>query len=223
MSMPAFLRDRAEAAAPVAQMIPTDEVFSAIGVSMSFSAGEEIYAQDDESDMVYQVQRGAVRASRLLGDGRRQIAGFYYAGDLFGLEAGPTHRASAEALCDSKILVTKRSSLKHYGEAGERLERLIWRATGQELGRAQDHMMLLARKSAYERVAGFLADVAKRQGSAWNELAMSRQDIADHLGLTIETVSRMVTQLQADGLVALEGCRRFRVAAPVRLADLVAA
>jgi CRP/FNR family nitrogen fixation transcriptional regulator len=223
MSMPAYLRDRAEAAAPHAQAISSDEVFSAVGVAMTFSGGEEIYAQDDENDMVYQVQRGAVRASRLLGDGRRQIAGFYYPGDLFGLEAGLTHRASAEALCDSRILVAKRSALKHYGEAGERLERLIWRATGQELGRAQDHMMLLARKSAYERVAGFLSDVAKRQGAAWNELAMSRQDIADHLGLTIETVSRMVTQLQADGLVALEGCRRFRVAAPVRMADLVAA
>lgn len=223
MSMPAYLRDRAEAAAPHAQAVSSDEVFSAVGVGMTFSGGEEIYAQDDETDMVYQVQRGAVRASRLLGDGRRQIAGFYYPGDLFGLEAGLTHRASAEALCDSRILVAKRSALKHYGEAGERLERLIWRATGQELGRAQDHMMLLARKSAYERVAGFLSDVAKRQGAAWSELAMSRQDIADHLGLTIETVSRMVTQLQADGLVALEGCRRFRVAAPVRMADLVAA
>ena len=164
-----------------------------------------------------------MRASRLLVDGRRQIAGFYYPGDLFGLETGPTHRASAEALCDSKILVAKRSALKHYGEAGERLERLIWRATGQELGRAQDHMMLLARKSAYERVARFLSDMAERQGAAWTELALSRPDIADHLGPTTETVSRMITQLQADGLVALESCRRFRVASPDRLADLVAA
>ena len=223
MSMPAFLRDCADVTDPRAQMISPVEVFGAIGVGMTFSTGEEIYAQDEETDMVYQVQRGAVRASRLLADGRRQIAGFYYPGDLFGLETGPTHRASAEALCDSKILVAKRSVLKHYGEAGERLERLIWRATGQELGRAQDHMMLLARKSAYERVAGFLSDVAQRQNAAWNELVMSRQDIADHLGLTIETVSRMITQLQADGLVALEGCRRFRIRAPDRLADLVAA
>lgn len=223
MSMPALLLDRSAFCEPRAPLNSPGEIFGAIGVAMTFSSGEEIYAQDEETDMVYQVQRGAVRASRLLVDGRRQIAGFYYPGDLFGLETGPTHRASAEALCDSKILVAKRSALKHYGEAGERLERLIWRATGQELGRAQDHMMLLARKSAYERVAGFLSDVAERQGAAWNELAMSRQDMADHLGLTIETVSRMITQLQADGLVALESCRRFRVAAPDRLADLVAA
>lgn len=223
MSMPVFLRDRAAVTEPCSQVISPVEIFGAIGVGMNFSTGEEIYAQDEETDMVYQVQRGAVRASRLLVDGRRQIAGFYYPGDLFGLETGPAHHTSAEALCDSKILVAKRSALKHYGEAGERLERLIWRATGQELSRAQDHMMLLARKSAYERVAGFLSDVAKRQGEAWNDLAMSRQDIADHLGLTIETVSRMITQLQADGLVTLESCRRFRVAAPDRLAHLVAA
>jgi CRP/FNR family nitrogen fixation transcriptional regulator len=223
MSMPAFLSDRAAFTPPHAPLTSPGEIFGAIGVAMTYADGEEIYAQDEETDMVYQVQRGAVRASRLLGDGRRQIAGFYYPGDLFGLEAGLIHRASAEALCDSKILVAKRSALKHYGEAGERLERLIWRATGQELGRAHDHMMLLARKSAYERVAGFLSDAAQRQGAAWTELAMSRQDIADHLGLTIETVSRMITQLQADGLVALESCRRFRVAAPERLAHLVAA
>lgn len=223
MSMPAFLPDRAAFTTPYAQPISSVEIFGAIGSAMTYSDGEEIYAQDEETDMVYQVQRGAVRASRLLGDGRRQIAGFYYPGDLFGLEAGPTHRASAEALCDSRVLVARRSALKHYGEAGERLERLIWRATGQELGRCHDHMMLLARKSAYERVAGFLSDVAQRQGSVWTELAMRRQDIADHLGLTIETVSRMITQLQADGVVALEGCRRFRIAAPDRLADLVAA
>jgi len=223
MSMPAFSPDRTARNTPPAQLASPGAIFSAVGVAMAYADGEEIFAQDEETDLVYQVQRGGVRASRLLGDGRRQIAGFYYPGDLFGLEAGPIHRASAEALCDSKILVAKRSALKHYGEAGEKLERLIWRATGQELGRAHDHMMLLARKSAYERVAGFLSDLAQRQASAWTELAMSRQDIADHLGLSIETVSRMVTQLQADGLVVLESCRRFRIVAPDRLADLVAA
>jgi len=194
-----------------------------IGVSMTFASGEEIYAQDEETDMVYQVQSGAVRASRLLSDGRRQIAGFYYPGDLFGLETGPVHRASAEALGPSRILVTKRSSLKHYGEDGQRLERLIWRATGAELERAHEHMMLLARKSAVEKVAGFLSQIAGRQRGPCCELPMSRQDIADHLGLSIETVSRMVTQLQSDGLIALDGCRRFRVLAPQRLATLAMA
>lgn len=218
--MPGFLASSATMAiaSPLAR-----EDFTAFGVSMSFAGDEEIYAQDEETDMVYQVQSGAVRASRLLSDGRRQIAGFYYPGDLFGLETGPMHRSSAEALGAARVLVTKRSALKHYGEAGERLERLIWRATGGELERAHEHMMLLARKSAVEKLAGFLAQIAKRQPGPCSELPMSRQDIADHLGLSIETVSRMFTQLQTVGMIALDGCRRFRVLAPQRLAHLALA
>lgn len=197
-------------------------LFGDIWVRMTFACGEEVYAQDEETDMVYQVESGAVRASRLLSDGRRQIAGFYYPGDLFGLETGPFHRASAEALGPTRVLVAKRASLKHHGEAGLRLERQIWNATGAELERAHEHMMLLARKSALEKVAGFLSQMAERQPSCC-ELPMSRQDIADHLGLSIETVSRMFTQLQADGLIALDGCRRFRVLAARRLAQLAVA
>lgn len=220
MSMPGFLTS--SAALAIAPR-PTRDDFTLIGVSMSFAGDEEIYAQDEETDMVYQVQSGAVRASRLLSDGRRQIAGFYYPGDLFGLETGPVYRSSAEALGAARILVTKRAALKHYGEAGERLERLIWRATGGELERAHEHMMLLARKSAVERLAGFLSQIAKRQPGPCCDLPMGRQDITDHLGLSIETVSRMFTQLQGDGLIALDGCRRFRVLAAPRLAHLALA
>lgn len=223
MSMHAFLQSADTfALRPAANSSPT-HAFSDLGVSMSFSPDEEIYAQDEETDFVYQVQSGAVRASRLLSDGRRQIAGFYYPGDLFGLETGPVHRSAAEALEDTKVLVARRSALRHYGQAGERLERLIWQATGAELERAHEHMMLLGRKSALEKVAGFLATVARRRRGVWSELAMSRQDIADHLGLSIETVSRMVTQLQVDNTILFDGCRRFQVLAPSRLAHLAAA
>lgn len=223
MTMPAFLSSR-----PIATTEATDApftlvpnaTFDQVGVAMTFADGEEIYAQEEETDFVYEVQTGAVRASRLLSDGRRQIAGFYYPGDLFGLETGATHRSSAEAIGATRVLVAKRSALKHYGDAGAQAERAIWRATGAELERAHEHMMLLARKSAFERVAGLLADIAKRQARAWSALPMSRQDMADHLGLSIETVSRMVTQMQVEGLVVFDGCRRFRVAAPGRLALL---
>lgn len=221
MSMPGFPENAAFGAAPPSSL--GSDPFGDIGVSVTFACGEEIYAQDEETDMVYQVQNGAVRASRLLSDGRRQIAGFYYPGDLFGLETGSVHRASAEALGPARVLVTKRSALRHYGEAGQRLERRIWKATGAELERAHEHMMLLARKSAVEKVAGFLSQIAERQRGSCCELPMSRQDIADHLGLSIETVSRMFTQLQADGLIALDGCRRFRVLAARRLAQLAVA
>jgi len=221
MSMPAFLRS-ADTPSISPLFTPTADMFGDMGVSMNFTCGEEIYAQGEETDLVYQVQSGAVRASRLTSDGRRQIAGFYYPGNLFGLETGPAHLSSAEALGPTRVLVVRRSAMRYHGEAGHGLERAIWRATGSELERAHEHMMLLARKSALEKVAGFLSDLAARQPAAWNELAMSRQDIADHLGLSIETVSRMFSQLQDEGLIVLEGCRRFRVMSHARLAKRAA-
>lgn len=202
---------------------PSLDVFDRVGVSVAYRPGEEIFAQGDEGDTVYRLLAGSVRASRVLSDGRRQIAGFYYGGDLFGLETGQTRHASAEALVDTRVLVVRRSCLKHYGALGEHLERALWRATGEALTRAQEHMMLVARKSALERVAGFLDEISERLGGGWVDLPMPRQDIADFLGLTIETISRMLTQLQQEQVVQFQSCRRFRISAPARLADLVAA
>ncbi|WGM39345.1 helix-turn-helix domain-containing protein [Caulobacter sp. NIBR1757] len=201
---------------------PTED-FGQVGVPMAFAAGEEIYAQDEEADMIYRVVRGAVRTTRLLSDGRRQIGDFYYPGDLLGLEAGSVHRFSAEALGACKIQVIRKSALGLYGEDGLKIERMIWSETARELQRTQEHVMLLGRKSACEKVACFLLDMARRFRGDVAELPMGRQDMADYLGLTIETVSRMVTQLQADGLVRFLGCRRFEIRNPVGLANLVEA
>ncbi|CAN5587839.1 helix-turn-helix domain-containing protein [soil metagenome] len=197
--------------------------FQRLGAVLRFTAGEEIYAQEEDADLIYRVVSGAVRATRLLSDGRRQISDFYFPGDLFGLEIGLIHRAAAEALGDVEVLVVKRRALKLLGEDGAQLERMTWQATGEHLERAQDHMLLLARKSACEKVACFLSDIAERCATAWAVLPMTRQDIADYLGLTIETVSRMVTQLQQEGLVEFDGCRRFRIAHRGRLAERIAA
>lgn len=197
------------------------DAFGPVGVKMSFAPGEEIYAQDEEADMIYRVLRGSARTTRLLSDGRRQIGDFYFEGDLLGLEGGASHRFSAEALSACEIQVIRKSSLKLYGEEGAAIERMIWAETARELHRTQDHLMLLGRKSACEKVASFLLDMASRFRGEVAELPMGRQDMADYLGLTIETVSRMVTQLQADGLVRFLGCRRFEVRNAAGLAMLV--
>ncbi|WGM38311.1 helix-turn-helix domain-containing protein [Caulobacter sp. NIBR1757] len=202
--------------------VPADQLGS-IGVRMAFAAGEEIYAQDEEADMIYRVVSGAIRTSRLLSDGRRQIGDFYYNGDFVGLEAGPVHRYSAEALGPCEILVIRKSALKLYGEEGIRIERMIWAETARELQRTQEHLMLLGRKSACEKVASFLLGMAGRFRGEVAELPMGRQDMADYLGLTIETVSRMVTQLQVDGLVRFVDNRRFEVRNQPGLAQLVEA
>jgi CRP/FNR family nitrogen fixation transcriptional regulator len=205
----------------IAGRAPQDP-FEAIGAQVRFDAGQEIYAQEEDADLLYRVLAGSVRRTRLLEDGRRQVGGFYFPGDFFGLEIGGQHRSSAEALDAAQVLVIQRSALKHHGEDVAQLERMIWLATGLELQRAQDHMMLLTRKSAFERVSGFLLEIGAPARGAWTQLPMSRQDIADYLGLTIETVSRMVSQVQAEGLMVFDGARRFRVLQQTRRACLAA-
>lgn len=199
-----------------------DEGRSLPGATIAYGPGEEIYAQAEETDLIYRVISGAVRTTRLDSDGRRQIGDFYYAGDFFGLEAGPEHRFSAEALCDAQIQVLKRTSLA-VADDTITIERMIWTATARELERTREHLMMLGRKTAREKVASFLHDVADRQGGDIQTLTMGRQDMADYLGLTIETVSRMLTQLQAEGLVTFMGCRQFRIGNRPALSRLVAA
>ena len=188
---------------------------------LTFRQGEEIYAQDEDADLIYRLVRGAVRTSHLQADGRRQIGDFYYEGDVLGVETGPAHRFSAEALGDCEVLAVRRSGSAAY-DAG-RLDRMIWQATAAELGRAQTHMLLLGRATAYEKVARFLLDIAARFRDELVSLPMSRQDMADYLGLTIETISRMLGRLQAEGLVEFVGARRYRIRRPGALAGMAAA
>lgn len=190
------------------------EVMQRLGTRMRYGKDEEIFAQDESADLAYLVAAGAVRTARLLNDGRRQVGAFYYYGDLIGPEIGPVHRFSAEALCDFVVLVVRRSALKAFAGDGQ-FDRAIWEATRRELERTQDHVLVLGRKTACEKVAGFLMDLAQRgapQGVGRQiSMPMSRQDIADYLGLTIETVSRMLTQLQGASVVEFDGYRHFTV------------
>lgn len=185
-------------------------VMRRLGVHMAFAKGEEIFAQEEDADLIYAITTGVARTSRLLSDGRRQIGDFYYKGDVVGLELGAVHHYTAEALTDCTVLVVKRSSLHAFSGDGE-LDRAIWEATQRELARTQEHLLVLSRKSACERVASFLLDVAQREDGEDVDLPMGRQDMADYLGLTIETVSRMVTQLQAAKIVEFPSSRRFRI------------
>jgi len=192
-----------------------------LGTTISYAKDKEIFGQGEPADRVYLVLSGVVRTTRVLCDGRRQVGGFYYAGDLIGVEHGPVHRFAAEAVMDAALGTVGRASLKAIGREAE-LERLLWDATRRELERAQDHLELLARKSARERVARFLVEIAQRDGSQGALLPMSRQDIGDYLGLTIETVSRMLTQLQSGSVVQFESHRRFTIKKHEVLAEMVA-
>jgi CRP/FNR family transcriptional regulator, nitrogen fixation regulation protein len=179
-----------------------------MGAPMRFARNTEIYGEDEPAEYLYQVISGAVRTYRMLDDGRRQIGAFYLPGDIFGVEAGEAHLSSAEAINDAQILVVKRSAVMARAEHEKDLTRQLWTLTVRELQRVQEHSLVLI-KSAEERVAGFLLEMARRNSSTVAiELPMSRQDIADYLGLTIETVSRTFSQLAQSGTIALETSRR---------------
>jgi CRP/FNR family nitrogen fixation transcriptional regulator len=205
-------------AAPPKRAVEPTSALVRMGLTMTFAKDEEIYGQDEDADLIYRVLEGAVRTTRFMADGRRQIGDFYLAGDIFGLETGPRHRFAAEAVRDSAVLVVKASALR---AAGGDIERLGWETTRRELERAQEHVLLLGRKTACERVASFLKDLSDKGGSpAVVDLPMGRQDIADYLGLTIETVSRMLSQLQSGRIVSFCATRQFRVVNPQGLARL---
>ncbi len=180
-----------------------------IGARMSFARNCEIYGDEEPADFVYNIVSGAVRLCKLLDDGRRQVAAFHLPGEIFGLELGNEHRFTAEAVVDSVILVIRRSAVVALAERDGDVAHQVWAHTANDLQRVQDHMLLLGCMSAKERVAAFLLQMAGRlSGTNEVELPMPRQDIADYLGLTIETVSRTMTQLETEAAIGLPSSRR---------------
>ncbi|WP_426434288.1 helix-turn-helix domain-containing protein [Bradyrhizobium genosp. P] len=161
-----------------------------------YKQGTEIYGEQEPAVYVYQVKSGAVRSYKLLSDGRRQIGAFHLAGDIFGLENGGVHRFTAEAIVDTTVRLVKRQSLELAAESDALVARNLLRMTTSSLEHAEDHMLLLGRKTSLERVAAFLIEMDKRLPAAGvMALPMCRRDIADYLGLTLETVSRALSQL----------------------------
>ena len=155
------------------------------------------------------VVSGTVRTFKAVNNGRRQIRAFYLPGDIFGVETGPEHAFSAEAITDAKVFVIERKAVVALAARDNDVAHQLWSLTSRELKHARNHVLLLI-QSAQERVAGFLLEMADRVPAGDEiELPMPRQDIADYLGLTIETVSRMLTHLEKGAAaIALPTSRR---------------
>ena len=182
---------------------PFQSAIKLIGRSIPVRKSVEIYGQNEPADYLYKVLSGTVRSYTILDDGRRQISAFHFPGDIFGLEIGDAHTLSAEAVVNSKILLIKRSSLIEIAACDNRIARELWSLTAAELHRVQEHAVVFI-MSAQERLVSFLLQIAKRGGAASKaELLMSRADIADYLGLTIETVSRTLKKLEKSAAIAL--------------------
>jgi CRP/FNR family transcriptional regulator, nitrogen fixation regulation protein len=168
----------------------------------TYKKGTEIYGEKAPAEYVYQVKTGAVRSYKLLTDGRRQIGAFHLVGDIFGLENGSTHRFTAEAVVKTTVRLIKRQSLEAVAENDAVASRNLLSMTTSNLEHAENHMLLLGRKTSLEKVAAFLLEMdARLTATGIMALPMTRRDIADYLGLAIETVSRELSRLQRAGVL----------------------
>jgi CRP/FNR family nitrogen fixation transcriptional regulator len=181
-----------------------------VATEFSYQKDEEIYGEDEPAEYVYQVIRGAVRTYKLLSDGRRQIGAFHLPGDVFGLESGTAHRLAAEAIVDTTVRLVKRRSLEQAAGTDVKVAQKLWTMTAGDLRHAEDHLLLLGRKNALERVANFLLEMDRRLAVAgMMALPMCRRDIGDYLGLTLETISRALSQLHGEGVLGFSGARQI--------------
>src|ERR1700761_7397407 len=172
----------------------------------TYKKGTEIYGENGPAEYVYQIRTGAVRSYKLLSDGRRQIGAFHLVGDIFGLENGGLHRFTAEAIVDTTVRLGRRQSPEFVAESDAMVARNLLSMTTSNLQHAEDHMLLLGRKTSLERVAAFLIEMDKRLTAAEViALPMCRRDIADYLGLTLETVSRALSRLHNLGVLGFIG------------------
>jgi CRP/FNR family nitrogen fixation transcriptional regulator len=194
---------------PQAANVLDADSLDAIGSVVSLRSGRELYAEGDSATYWYRVTSGVVRTCKLLPDGRRQIDDFLFPGDFFGLEASAEHCVGAEAVTSASVISYSRSRLDGMAADDARLSARLLQLTLKRLGKAHQRLLLLGRKTAEEKLATFLLEMLDRSDeSDAVDLPMSRTDIADYLGLTIETVSRTFSIFKRDGVVELPTAHR---------------
>lgn len=189
-----------------------------------FAPGDTVVWEGDPAVHAFVVTRGAMRMTKTGADGRRQIMGFLFSGDVVTLPAGRTHMISLEGLSQGELCRFERARLELAMEKYPNLDKSYRRSIASALEGAYELAYALGRKTAMERVAGFLQDL--RTGSCpkspggFLHLPMTRGDIADYLGLTIETVSRMFTKLKGAKIIRLPNAQDVEILAPERLRGL---
>jgi CRP/FNR family transcriptional regulator len=198
---PMAMRFQPTSAAPAAQIAadPLDR----LGSGVKFEKNRTIYFEGDEAEHCYKVKSGTVRLCKVTEDGRRQIAAFLTAGDLFGWTDHGFYGFSAEAVTDVTIERFSRARFEDAAKASPALGRRVLALLSTQLASAHEHLLLLGRMTAAERIASFLLDLLRRQHTGTSiELAMCRKDVADYLGLTVETVSRTMSALKRKGIIS---------------------
>ena len=191
-------------------------------------AGQMLAREGDERRYVFTVTSGALRRIRVLPDGRRLVAGFLMPGDFIGFSGASHYRHSIEAISDSVLCSIAQADMRELCERHPGLEHELLERACVELDATRNNLMALARMTPLERLAGFLLDMAarrQRQGQGGNQLVlpMTRADIADYLGLTVETVSRSFTRLRLEGMIAASDPHHIELLDPQRLQALAEA
>ena len=182
------------------------KIFSEISSERIYKNKENIFLQQETSTNLYNITQGNVKIYHLLSDGRIQIIGFLYPGDFFGSYRLGKYNYSAEAIGDIKLCVFKQEILDKYLEKNTNIVKELLHMISYELTLAQDRIGVLGKMNANERMAKFILNISNQRARiGWQDnpisLPMTRQDIADYLGLTLETVSREITKLKTSNII----------------------
>ncbi len=177
---------------------------AAISTVQKLAPGRTLFSEGDSAEHVFEVIHGTLRLCKLLSDGRRQITGFLSSNRLLGLANEGLYMYTAEAITEVALRRYSRSGFTRLADEMPSFARRLIVMTANELCAAQDQMLLLGRKAAIEKLASFLLQLANAYRTDRNvQIPMTRSDIADYLGLTIETVSRMFTRLRHEAVIDL--------------------
>ena len=191
-----------------------------IGAVIALRRDEPLFRPGDAADSYFKVLKGAVRTCHVLADGRRHIGEFFLAGDFIGLDAADSHAFAAEAIRDATLIRYSRRKVDALAAEEPRIGQSLVEVMRSGLAAARERMLLLGHMTAMERIASFLLDLSERRGDGRISLPMTRTDIGDYLGLTMETVSRALSQLKSDGIITQHGVHELAIAKRAALVEL---
>ena len=223
MSAVFAVSDRSTARRAVAEPVAMTDSLAAldgIGAVITLRRDEPLFRPGDAAEFYFKVLKGAVRSCRVLADGRRHIGEFFLAGDFIGLDAAESYAFAAEAIVATTLIRYSRRKVEALAAQEPRIGQSLVEIMRLGLAAARERMLLLGHMTAMERIASFLLDLSERRADRRISLPMTRTDIGDYLGLTMETVSRAFSQLKSGGIITQHGMHELAIAKPAELVAL---
>jgi CRP/FNR family transcriptional regulator, nitrogen fixation regulation protein len=191
-----------------------------IGAVIALRRDEPLFRPGDRAEFYFKVLKGAVRSCRVLADGRRHIGEFFLARDFIGLDAAGSYAFAAEAIVETTLIRYSRRKVEALAAEEPRIGQSLVEIMRSDLAAARERILLLGHMTAMERIASFLLDLSARRSDGRISLPMTRTDIGDYLGLTMETVSRAFSQLKSGGIITQHSLHELAIAKPTALVEL---